>query len=874
MSDPFLSQAADPKDAARLRDRLASIAATPVLLVACDFDGTLAPLVDDPTVASPHPGAMAALIELSSLDHTHAALISGRGRDDLASLSGAPATVMLIGSHGAESPDLSEEHGAAVDATTRLDELEREIRSIAQQTPGALVERKPLAVAIHVRQSTPEDAGRALSEVMNGPARRPGVYIREGSNVLELCLLSPSEGADKGSALTRLRERAGATGVIFLGDDKTDAEALRTLRQNDTGVIVGDILRDYPDPSALRVRDPEAVGEVLHTLLELRKAWLRSHRHDPRALVPIERFSIVSDQRTLAVIDPRARVVWYCAPRVDSSAVFADLVAGVSDSTAGRFEITPEDGSDPIDQYYEKDSFVLVTRYATARVIDYMDCSLGRAYQRAGRSDLIRVIDGSGSMRLTFSPRMDFGRVRTRIRPVDGGLEVEGTAEPMVLHSPGVEWSIRDEAIHQTAEAVVSLENGPIVLELRCGTANARANPMPEPERRANTQRFWSGWAGALRLPALHQEMVKRSALVIKALAHGPTGAILAAATTSLPEHLGGVRNWDYRFCWPRDASLSAAALVRLGNTGHALKLLDWLLAVVDQCETPDRLRPIYTVTGNLLPPEAELGHLAGYGDSKPVRISNAAAYQVQLDVFGPITDLVALLAERGAPISPDHWRLVRAMVQAVEARWMDPDHGIWEIRTDRRHHVHSKVMCWLTVDRALRVMDAVLGRTDAAWERLRDTIRDDVLANGFNEEINSFTSAYSTRHIDAATLWVGLSGMIAPDDPRFAGTIKAVERTLLAGPVVFRYHEDDGLPGVEGGMLICAGWLIESLAMVGRREEALAMLDKLTTLVGPTGIAPEQYCPRHKVALGNIAQAYSHLAIINAAVRLSEAER
>lgn len=871
MSDPFLSQAADPKDAARLRDRLASIAQTPVLLVACDFDGTLAPLVDDPMAAAPHPGAMEALVALSSLDHTHAAMISGRGRDDLASLSGAPGSVLLIGSHGAESPDLSPAHGAEVDAMARLDELEREVQFIARATPGALVERKPLAVAIHVRQASPEDARRALAEVMIGPAKRPDVFVREGSNVLELCLLSPSDGADKGTALTRLRERVGATAVMFLGDDKTDAEALRTLRQNDTGVIVGDILRDFPDPNALRVQDPVAVGEVLQVLLELRRAWLRSHRHDPRALVPIERFSILSDQRTLAVIDPRARVVWYCAPRVDSSAVFADLVAGVSDSTAGRFEIAPEDGADPIEQYYEKDSFVLVTRYPNARITDYMDCSLGRAFQRAGRSDLVRVIEGTGSMRLSFSPRMDFGRVRTRLRLVNGGLEVEGTAEPMVLHSPNVEWNIRDEAIHQTAEAVVSLDNGPIILELRSGTANARANPISEPERRANTQRFWSGWAGALKLPPLHQDVVKRSALVIKALAHGPTGAILAAATTSLPEHLGGVRNWDYRFCWPRDASLSAAALVRLGNTGHALKLLDWLLAVVDQCETPDRLRPIYTVTGNLLPPEAELGHLAGYGDSRPVRISNAAAFQVQLDVFGPIADLVALLAERGAPISPDHWRLVRAMVQAVEARWMDPDHGIWEIRTDRRHHVHSKVMCWLTVDRALRVMDAVLGRTDASWERLRDSIRDDILANGFNTELNSFTSAYGTRHIDAATLWVGLSGMIPPDDPRFAGTIAAIERTLLAGPVVFRYHEDDGLPGVEGGMLICAGWLVESLAMVGRRDEARTMLDNLASLVGPTGIAPEQYCPRHKIALGNIAQAYSHLAIINAAVRLSE---
>ncbi len=828
--------------------RVRALAHTPVLLVATDFDGTISPIVPKPDEARPHGRCIDALTALAKLPHTHAAIISGRARADLRARTGEPAGVTLIGSHGAEWPGQTPRPSdPAV-----LHALRNALTRIAGHAPGLSVESKPLSCALHFRQAEPHDAHSAIDQVLRGPAQLPGVQVRHGSMVVELLL----SGATKGDALRTLRHLHGATGVAFLGDDRTDEDAIAALGPTDLGVKVG----SDPSVTPLRVAGCDDVERILLDLARERANWLSQRR-----LHPIQNHSILSDQRTLAVVDDHARLVWLCLPRADSSPIFASLLGGES---AGVFSISPASAAGPPTQRYDQSSFVLVSSWNDLTVTDYLDCSGGRAYQRAGRSDLLRVVSGSGTVRIRFAPRADFGRMGTRLRRHPSGLEVEGHPDPLVLHSPGVHWEIADDGQHHTAEAVVSLTHrtGPLVLELRSGIASLNDPFADESTRRATTRQFWSGWSSTLRLPRLHEHAVRRSALVLKALCYGPTGAFFAAATTSLPEHLGGTRNWDYRFCWPRDAALAAAALLRLGNTGHALKLLDWLLAVVDTLESPDRLRPIYTVSGRNLPPEGEIPGLSGYGDSKPIRISNAAANQVQLDVFGPIVDLVALLVRSGAPVSPDHWRLVRAMVEAVAVRWQEPDHGIWEIRADKRHHVHSKVMCWLCVDRGLEVRQHVLGRSDPEWERLRDQIRDDVLAHGYHKDRRAFTTAYGSDQLDAAALTVGLCGMLPPDDPRFVSTVEVVSRDLRVGPAVYRYVHDDGLPGREGGMLICAGWLAESLALIGRYAEARDLLDALVAQTGPTGIASEQYCPEHAIALGNLAQAYSHLAIIQAA--------
>ncbi len=344
-----------------------------------------------------------------------------------------------------------------------------------------------------------------------------------------------------------------------------------------------------------------------------------------------------------------------------------------------------------------------------------------------------------------------------------------------------------------------------------------------------------------------------------KGLCYGPSGGIAAAGTTSLPEHIGGIRNWDYRYCWLRDGAMAANSLLRLGSPGIAIQFVDWVLGTVDQCEPGSFVNPVYTVTGGHLGPEGEIMDLPGYRGSRPVRVGNLASQQIQLDVFGPIADLIARLADQGEPLSSEHWHLLDTMVHAIGNRWQEPDHGIWEVRRSQRHHVHSKVMCWQTVDRALAVAH-YMGRRRRDWIALRTEIANDVLRHGWNPVIGSFSATYDDDDADASVLAIGLSGLIGSDDSRFIKTIEYIERTLRVGPIVYRYHYDDGLPGVEGGFLLCTAWLIQALAMVGRDDDATELFHQYVTIAGPSGLFAEQYDPKTQNALGNFPQAYSIL--------------
>jgi trehalose 6-phosphate phosphatase len=512
---------------------------------------------------------------------------------------------------------------------------------------------------------------------------------------------------------------------------------------------------------------------------------------------------------------------------------------------------------------------VLETRFPDFTVTDYLDVSAGRATRLAGRSDLVRVASGRGEVRVEFAPRLDFGRVPTLLEVRDHGVVVLGTPDLMVLRAPGVQWRIEVDGIHQTAVGTAQLDGDDLVLELRAGTGTLKPDARSELERRDDTERWWADWSCKLALPGVERDLVERSALVLKALCHGPTGAIVAAATTSLPEHLGGVRNWDYRYCWLRDAALSAAALVRLGSPDEAMAYLDWVLRVLESRGDPVRLAPLYNVAGRHLPPEAEIGELAGYGGSRPVRVGNAAEGQVQLDVFGPIVDLVHLLLSRGEALSAEHWRLVEAMVLAVSKRWEEPDHGIWEIRRPPRHHVHSKVMCWATVDRAIAIAEQFLDREPPEWVELRDRIAADVLERGWNADRGAFCAAYDGDDLDAAVLAVGLWGLLPPDDPRFLSTVAAIEGELRRGPTVHRYHGDDGLPGREGGFNLMTSWLVDSLVLVGRVDEAAELFGQLCQQAGRTGLLAEELDPSSGRSLGNVPQAYSHLGLIHNALNL-----
>ena len=839
-------------------DRLVQLAQTPNLLVACDYDGTVAPIVADPMKALPLRETSVALRSLASLAQTEVAVISGRSLRDLAALSRLPAEIHLVGSHGSEF-DID----FALELDPRLRALRNrlvgELETVVAGHDGVTLEKKPASVAVHYRNADPAIVRDLLSEVADVAATAEGLTVRHGKMVCEVQVVP----TDKGRALTTVRASVGATAVLFLGDDVTDEDAFATLAGPDVGVKVG----DGPTIAPFRVGSPDDVAVLLAGLCARRSEWLAG-----AGLTPIEDHSLLSDQRTAALVTPDARITWMCVPRIDSAAIFAELLGGPS---AGRFSVRPLDGNGEPAQSYVDDSLVLRTQWSHMSVTDYLDCSEGRPNRMAGRTDLVRLIEGSATAVIDFAPRLDFGRFPTQIEVRDGGLEIVAANDLVVLRAPGVEWEIVDHGVHQTATATVDLSAGPVILELRCGTGSLRADRTDEPERRSRTHAFWADWARRLRLPAVEAGLVRRSALTLKALCYGPTGAILAAATTSLPEFIGGVRQWDYRYCWIRDASMSASALVRLGSFEEAMDLLDWLLRVIETSEVgPERLSPLYTVDGMRLPPEASIDELSGYAGSRPVRVGNAADHQVQLDVFGPVLDLIRQLGAIDAPLSTKHWRLVEDLVDAVDQRWMEPDQGIWEVRSAPRHHTHSKVMCWVTVDRAIDIAEHVFGRDRPEWLDLRERIRDDILANGWNEEVGHFTTAYDGDDIDASVLAVGLFGLLAPDDPRFVATVAAVEAKLRDGDTVYRYKHEDGLPGEEGGFNLMTSWLIDAKILIGDLDDAHRLFRRYVDLAGATGLLAEEVDPTTWGGLGNHPQAYSHLGLINNACNLEAAAR
>jgi trehalose-phosphatase len=833
----------------RLRRALSELARTPRLLVACDYDGTLAPFDRDPMAARPAPEAVAALRLLACLPETRAAVISGRGLRELAVLSRLPAEVHLVGSHGSEF-DIGFVHALDEQARALHARLVTALHKIAGRSPGVILEVKPASVAVHVRGAERPVAARTLAAVRSGPGTWAGVQVSEGSEVLELSVIR----TDKGEALDVLRHRWGATAAVYLGDDTSAEQVFIRLSGPDLGIRVG----AGSTAAAFRIAECDDVAAVMSFLYEERCSWLYG-----RQAPPIERLSMLANGRNVALVTPDARVCWQCAPGPDAAALFADLLGGPQ---AGHFSVRPERDGLPQGQRYVPGTMTVETRWPRLLVTDYLDP--GSAAQR---TDLIRVISGSARARVEFVPRPEFGQVPTRLQLAGDGLVVAGTSDPIVLRSPGVEWEITSDGLHESAHAVVQPAPGrPVVLELRCGTDDLAAQPSPEDECRARSQEHWTSWLAGLSLPPLETGLAARSALTLRALCHAGTGAIMAAATTSLPEEIGGVRNWDYRHCWLRDGALVAQSLVSLGSTAEAEAYLGWVHRVLTDLPGPERLHPVYALDGRQLGPEAVIDTLPGYAGSRPVRIGNMAVQQVQFDVFGPVVELIGMLARQRGQLDDADWSLVQAMCEAVCRRWREPDHGIWEERQVPRHHVHSKVMCWVAVDRALRIA-AEHGRpSDPAWPGLRAAIAADVLTHGWNDQVQAFTAAYDGADLDAASLHIGLAGLLDPQDDRFQATVTAIETELRSGCTVYRYRRDDGLPGVEGGFHLCTTWLIEAYLLTGRRTDAEELFSQFTGTAGPTGLLPEEYDPVRERSLGNHPQAYSHLGFLRCCQLLS----
>lgn len=832
-----------------LKRAVRHIARTPTLLVACDYDGTMAPITEDFATALPTPASADALRALAHLPKTDAAVISGRALRDLATLSRLPAEIQLIGSHGSE-PGFTSANALPSEARTLLAKIQDEVESLAKDLPGVHVEVKPTGVALHLRGADAATTEWIRTRIRRGPAGYPSVYLAEENALVELSVVR----IDKGQALDEVRRAVSATGTLFVGDSETDESAFARLTEYDVAVKVG----TGQTGARFKIDGPALVPALLTYLAEERRAWLFG-----KASPPIERLTMLASRRSVALLTPDARVTWFCHPEPDSAAIFADLLGGPA---AGHFSIAPVRPGLPLGQRYVPGTMTVQTRWSRLLVTDYLDQDPGPF-----RTDLIRVLTGSGPARIEFAPRPEFGAVPVRLLRSPDGLLAQGTAEPMVLRSPGIEWHIESDEAHDTAVAIVELRSGePVELELRCGTEDLSPHELSEPKRRQLTEKSWSDWLSMLTLPSVKRGFVARSALTLKGLCHETTGAIMAAATTSLPEEIGGVRNWDYRYCWLRDAALTAQALVSLGSVNEADAYLRWVDRILGTVADPGRLHPLYSLGGQVLGSEAEIHTLPGYAGSRPVRVGNLANQQVQLDVFGPVVDLVADLAATRGELPDEHWKIVHAMVLAVAHRWHEPDHGIWEERHEPRHHVYSKVMCWQTVDRALRLA-AMSGREPGpGWDELRAEIAADVLNKGWNADAGAFTAAYGSRDLDAASLYVGLSGLLDADDDRFRATVAAVEAELRVGPTVYRYHRDDGLPGKEGGFHLCTAWLIEAYLLVGRTADAELLFGQLLKTAGPTGLMPEEYDPVAERSLGNHPQAYSHLGLIRCARLLS----
>ncbi|CAM3145930.1 trehalose-phosphatase [Stackebrandtia soli] len=843
----------------QLRSALNRLARVPQLLIACDYDGTLAPIVTDPTKAVPIPESVTALRALANLPQTKVSVISGRALRDLAALSRLPGEVHLVGSHGSEF-DIGFTHDLSDEQIALRTKLVETLASIASTHPGTRVEHKPAGAAVHTREADATVTEAVVDSVLSGPATWSGVQLTQGKEVLDLSVVT----THKGDALDSLRQQLGASAVLFIGDDITDENAFAHLHGPDVGIRVG----NGDTRAAHRLGDPQEVAQLLAILLETRRTWLLGG-----AAVPIERHSMLADGANSALVTPDARITWLCHPRPDSGAVFADLLGGPA---AGYFSVKPVNGGMTLGQRYVKDTMTVETRWAGLTVADWLDSTSLQA-DDPHPTVLVRRLSGRVPVDIEFAPRPDFGQLQVRLQPIDDGLLVLGDNEPMALRSPGVEWQITTDGGQDTARATIDLStiDGSLDLEFRCGTNDVSATATSVADRWEATERPRVDWVSTLTLPEREADMVARSALTLRGLCHEPTGGILAAATTSLPEHLGGVRNWDYRFCWLRDASMTARALVDLGSLYEAENFFGWVAGVVERTGGhPERLAPLYAIDGLPLGPEAVIDTLPGYAGSRPVRVSNAANRQVQLDVFGPVADLVAGVADRRGSLTEFEASVVTAMADAVERRWHEPDHGLWEARQQPRHHVYSKVMCWLTIDKAIYLADKYGMARKGSWETLREAIAENVIEQGWNAEVGAYTAAYGDADLDAASLWIGMCGLLPTDDPRFIATVNAVEAELRSGPTVYRYHRDDGLPGEEGGFILCAAWLAEAYILIGRVGDAEELYQQILDCAGPTGLLAEEWDPVAERALGNHPQAYSHLGLIRCALLLDKLDR
>jgi GH15 family glucan-1,4-alpha-glucosidase len=582
--------------------------------------------------------------------------------------------------------------------------------------------------------------------------------------------------------------------------------------------------------------------------------------------LPIEDYALIGDCNTAALVGRDGSIDWLCLPRFDSGACFAALLGGPGH---GRWLIAPAAEVHGVRRKYRDGTLILETEFETnegaVRIIDCMPLS-------NERWDVLRIVEGlSGrvAMRMELIIRFDYGSIVPWVQRSGDTLLATAGPDTLELHT---EVAVHGENMKTAAEfSVTKGQRTPFAINYRPSHEATQQAIDPEQTLTA-TENNWRKWSERCTFPGRWRDAVVRSLITLKALTYAPTGGIVAAPTTSLPEQQGGVRNWDYRYCWLRDATFTLNALLLAGYQDEAVAWREWLLRAV--AGSPEDLQILYSVTGERRLEEIEIGWLPGYGGAVPVRVGNAASQQFQLDVYGEVMDTLHLARCAGLEPDPHAWQIQLVLLKFLESHWQQPDEGIWEIRGPRRHFTHSKVMAWVAFDRAVKDMEVFgLDGPLERWRNVRDAIHAQVCAAGYDAQSNTFVQSYGSPHLDASLLLIPQVGFLPPDDPRVRGTVDAIERNLVVNGLVLRYStatDVDTLPPGEGTFLPCSFWLADSLVLTGRREEGEALFERLLALSNDLGLLSEEYDTRERRMLGNFPQALTHIALIHTARLLS----
>ncbi|MGW8955109.1 glycoside hydrolase family 15 protein [Streptomyces sp. NPDC055709] len=589
----------------------------------------------------------------------------------------------------------------------------------------------------------------------------------------------------------------------------------------------------------------------------------------------IEDYALIGDLQTAALVGSDGSIDWLCLPRFDSGACLAALLG---DEHNGHWRLAPKGAGTCTRRGYVPGTLVLEsvweTRTGAVKVTDFMP-------QRDQAPDVVRIvegIDGTVEMAATLRLRFDYGSTVPWMRRLgDDRVAVAGPDSVWLrLENPD---SVPVKTWGQQFSTVSSftLAAGQKLAFILTWHPSHHSRPKPlDPfEALAASLEDWTEWSGKCRYEGPHRDAVLRSLITLKALTYAPTGGIVAAPTTSLPEDPGGVRNWDYRFCWLRDSTLTLGALLATGYVDEAAAWRDWLLRAV--AGDPADLQIMYGVAGERRMPEMELPWLRGYEGSTPVRVGNDAVAQLQLDVYGEVMDSLRLGREAGLESLPHAWNIQLSLMGFLESKWREPDESLWEVRGPRRHFVHSKVMAWVAADRAVRTLESSpeLPGDVTRWRAMRDEVHREVCERGFDPERNTFTQSYGSEELDASALLIPRVGFLPPDDPRVLGTVDALRAGLSRDGLIDRYTTKgpavDGLPGREGTFLVCSFWMVDALLMTGRAQEARDLFERLLALRNDLGLLAEEYDPAARRHLGNFPQAFSHVGLVGSALALAE---